>query len=398
MIKQILQPKNACVLIIDDDADVLDMIDSAMKDYGCDVIKTTSASDGIALAEAALPDLILLDITMPEMDGYQVCKQLKMHSKLRDIPVIFLSGLDATDVKVKAFQAGGVDYVTKPFQIPELQARVGTHLSLCSLTYKLEFHKMAEEKVRDVLEAQQATIFALAKLAEHRDCDTGAHLERVRNYSRLLAEQLYHDSSYSPQLSGEFVQCIQFAAPLHDIGKVAIPDRILLKPGKLSSEEFETMKSHTVIGAETLQVVYNEYAGNIFIGMGIEIALYHHERWDGTGYPDGLVGRNIPLSARITALADFYDALRSNRCYRKGVDHDRVKAMILEGNGTHFDPEVVKAFIVLEYEFRRIMDKKGLKPGFEASLKPAIGFRARTGSQATMNAQTGAMSRADVGM
>jgi putative two-component system response regulator len=355
MVEQTLQLPKACVLIVDDDADILALLASAMGDYGCDVIKTISASEGMALAEATPPDLILLDISMPEMDGYQVCKLLKVNSKLRDIPVIFMSGLDSTDVKVRAFQAGGVDYITKPFQIPELLARVGTHLNLCSLRYKLELHKMVEEKVRDVMEAQQATIFALAKLAEHRDCDTGAHLERVRIYCRLLAEQLYRDSSYSSQLSEEFVQCIQFASPLHDIGKVAIPDKILLKPGKLSDEEFETMKNHTIFGADTLQVVYNEYAGNIFIGMGIEIALYHHERWDGNGYPDGLVGRNIPLSARITALADFYDALCSDRCYRKGFDHDSVKAMILEGDGTHFDPEVVKAFMFLEDEFSRIM-------------------------------------------
>jgi putative two-component system response regulator len=363
MVEQTLQPQKACVLVVDDDTDVLAMLDSAIKDYGYDVIKALSGPEGMALAEATPPDLILLDIGMPGMDGYQVCKQLKLNSKLKDIPVIFMSGMDSTDVKVKAFQAGGVDYVTKPFQLPELQARVGTHLNLCSLRYKLEFHKMVGEKVKDVLEAQQATIFALAKLAEHRDCDTGVHLERVKNYCSLIAEQLYRDSPYSSQLSEDFVQCIQFAAPLHDIGKVAIPDSILLKPGKLNDEEFELMKTHAVVGAETLQVVYNKYAGNIFIGMGIEIALYHHERWDGSGYPDGLVGRNIPLSARITALADFYDALCSDRCYRKGFDHDCVKSMILERDGTHFDPEVVKAFIVLEDEFRQIMGTQVLEIG-----------------------------------
>jgi len=363
MIEQILQPQKASVLIVDDDADILAVLDSAIKDYGCDVIKTLSASQVMALAEATSPDLILLDISMPEMDGYQVCKLLKLNSKLKDIPVIFMSGLDSTDVKVRAFQAGGVDYITKPFRIPELQARVGTHLNLCSLSYKLEFQKMVQEKVKEILEAQQATIFALAKLAEHRDCDTGAHLERVRDYCRLLAEQLYRDSSYSSQLSDEFVQCIQFASPLHDVGKVAIPDRILLKPGKLSDEEFEMMKNHTIVGAETLQVVYNEYAGNSFIGMGIEIALYHHERWDGNGYPDGLVGGNIPLSARITALADFYDALCSDRCYRKALDHDSIKTMILEGSGTHFDPEVVKAFIVLQDEFKHTMNEQAVGVG-----------------------------------
>jgi len=357
MVEQALQPQKARILIVDDDPNVLAVLDETMQQYGCDALKALSGVEALAVAEITRPDLILLDIGMPEMNGYQVCERLKLNARLKDIPVIFMSGLDSANIKVKAFQAGGVDYVTKPFQFPELQARVGTHLNLCSLRYKLEFHKMVEEKVKEVSEAQQATIFALAKLAEYRDGDTGTHLERVREYCRLLAEQLFQDSSYSSNITQEFVECIQYASPLHDIGKVAIPDSILLKPGKLTIEEFEVMKSHTVVGAENLQVVYNKYAENIFIGMGIEIALYHHERWDGTGYPDGLIGKNIPLSARITALADFYDALRSDRCYRAGFDHDYVKTLIVESDGTHFDPEIVKAFVVLEDEFRLIMDK-----------------------------------------
>jgi len=164
------------------------------------------------------------------------------------------------------------------------------------------------------------------------------------------------DSPYAAQIPPEFVECIHHASPLHDIGKVAIPDSILLKPYKLNPAEFEVMKSHTVIGGENMQLVYNRYSGNAFIGMGIEIALYHHERWDGTGYPDGLAGRNIPLSARIMSLADFYDALRSDRCYRKGLSHDEVRVMIQEGSGTHFDPVLVQAFLSLEDEFRHVQD------------------------------------------
>jgi len=208
--------------------------------------------------------------------------------------------------------------------------------------------------VREISDAQQATIFALAKLAEQRDEDTGRHLERVREFCRLLAERLGDGSPYSHYITPEFVDCIQHASPLHDIGKVAIPDRILLKPGPLNPEEFEIMKTHTVLGAENLQQVYNLYSGNTFIGMGIEIALYHHERWNGTGYPDGLVGRNIPLPARIMAVADFYDALRSDRCYRKGYGHEKVRMMLLQGDGTHFDPELVKAFLSLEEQFQDI--------------------------------------------
>jgi putative two-component system response regulator len=224
------------------------------------------------------------------------------------------------------------------------------------LRNKLEYQKLVEMKVREVSDAQQATIFALAKLAEQRDDDTGAHLERVREYCNILAKQLAQGSPFADQISDVFIDCIQHSSPLHDIGKVAIPDSILLKPGKLTAEEFEIMKSHTVIGAENMQTVYNKYADNPFIGMGIEIALYHHERWDGRGYPDGLIGKNIPLSARIMAVADCYDALRSDRCYRKGFEHDKVKEMLLEENGTHFDPEVIKAFLATEERFCHIME------------------------------------------
>ena len=238
-----------------------------------------------------------------------------------------------------------------------MRARIITHINLSTLRNKLEFQKLVEKNVREVSEAQQATIFALAKLAEQRDDDTGAHLERVRDYCKMLAQQLAQVSPYADHISEVFIDCIQHASPLHDIGKVAIPDRVLLKPGKLTPEEFEIMKTHTIIGAENMQTVFNKYADNPFIGMGIEIALYHHERWDGTGYPDGLIGKNIPLSARIMAVADCYDALRSNRCYRKGFDHETVKEMLLEEEGTHFDPEIIKAFIALEDEFSHIMEK-----------------------------------------
>lgn len=306
-------------------------------------------------AEKEPPDLILLDITMPDMDGFQVCERLKQNPRLKDIPVIFLSALDATEDKLRGFRAGGVDYITKPFHSEEIQARVNTHLSLSALRNRLEYQKLVEKEVRELAEAQQATIFALAKLAEQRDDDTGAHLERVREYCKLLAQQLCEHSPYADHISVTFVECIQHASPLHDIGKVAIPDSILKKPGKLTSEEFEIMKTHTVIGAENMQTVFNRYAHNHFIGMGIEIALYHHERWDGTGYPDGLVGRNIPLSARIMAVADCYDAIRSNRCYRKGLDHEKVKNILLEESGSHFDPEVINAFIALEERFSHIM-------------------------------------------
>jgi putative two-component system response regulator len=194
-------------------------------------------------------------------------------------------------------------------------------------------------------------------LAEARDDDTGKHLERVRTLCRILAENLKTDSLYSASILPDFVDTIKHAAPLHDIGKVAIPDNILLKPGKFTPDEIEIIQTHTITGAEYLQDVYNNYPNNVIIGMGIEIALYHHERWDGSGYPDGLVGSNIPLSARIMAVVDVYDALRSDRCYRKGFPHQKVIEMILEESGTHFDPEVCKSFVAAEEKFEAVFNE-----------------------------------------
>jgi putative two-component system response regulator len=353
---QVQQAGKARIIVVDDDPDVLTVLKHLLMHHGHEVTVYTSGPVALAAVKSEHPDLILLDISMPEMDGLELCRLLKQDPECSDIPVIFLSGLNATQDKVRGFQAGGVDYIAKPFQSEEVQARVTTHLRLSDLRHKLEYQKLVEKKVREVSEAQQATIFTLAKLAELRDDDTGAHLERVRDYCELLAKQLGDDSPYADHISPEFIDCIQHASPLHDIGKVAIPDRILLKPGKLTSEEFEIMKTHAVIGAENMQTVFNRYADNPFIGMGIEIALYHHERWDGGGYPDGLVGKNIPLSARIMAVADCYDAIRSNRCYRQGLEHDKVKNILLEESGSHFDPEVIKAFLMLEDRFNHIIE------------------------------------------
>ena len=350
------QPRKPKVMVVDDSPQILALLEDLLPYRGYEVL---ALPNGVLALEAALkspPDLILLDVNMPEMDGFQFCEQIKQKNKLREIPVIFMSGLNSTKDKVRGLNLGGVDYITKPFQPEEMLARIETHLNLYSLRNRLEIQKQVEDKIREISEAQSATIFALAKLAECRDEDTGTHLERVREFCRILAKKLAEDSPYMTSITEEFIECIQHAAPLHDIGKVAIPDNILLKPGKLSYEEMEKMKSHSVIGAENMQLVYNNYSGNAFIGMGIEIALYHHERFDGTGYPDGLVGRNIPLSARIVALADVYDALRSDRCYRKGFDHERAKSMILEESGSHFDPIIVRAFLGLEDEFRQIMN------------------------------------------
>lgn len=348
------QQNNRRILVLEDDLGVLSSIECMLTEHGYNVFPFTSSSEVMHAVSEKQPDLILLDIALSGIDGYQVCEMLKQSQAHRDIPIIFMSGMNSIEDKVRGFEAGGVDYITKPFHSVEVLARIKTHLNLSSLRNRVKYQNLVESNFRKVSESQHATIFALAKLAEQRDDDTGAHLQRVRYYCAQLAQQLALDSPYAGKISKEFIDCIQHASPLHDIGKVAIPDRVLLKQGKLTPEEFEIMKTHAVIGAENLQSVFDEYSDNPFIGMGIEIALYHHERWDGTGYPDGLIGRNIPLSARIMAVADCYDALRSNRCYRKGFDHETVKRMLLEEDGTHFDPEVIRAFLSIEEKFRVI--------------------------------------------
>ena len=357
MVESFMHHDNARIMVVDDVPEILALLTSMLSRSGYRVVTCASGAEALAAVASNPPELILLDILMPEMDGFQVCETLQRNPKLKDIPVIFTSGLDDTENKVKAFRMGGVDYITKPFHLEELEARVWTQIRLHMLKRSIAAQQLNEEKIRALLVAQQATIFALAKLAEYRDEDTGTHLERVREYCRLLAAKLLESSHYASTLSADFVECIYHASPLHDIGKVAIPDGILLKPGKLTSEEFAIIMKHPIVGGEYLQDVYNNYSSNVFIGMGIEIALYHHERWDGKGYPDGLLGKNIPLSARIMAVADCYDALRADRCYRKGFPHPQVKEMIMSESGSHFDPEVCQAFLSLEVEFESIMEK-----------------------------------------
>ncbi len=347
-------PRNPRIVIIDDEPTVLKVLESILDDRNWETNAFLDSTTALASIEENPPDLILLDILMPEMNGYQLCEHLKQTGV--KTPVIFISGSGGQEDKIRGFQAGGVDYITKPFHYQEVLARVEVHLSLRSMAETIQLQMTVEKKILEISQAQHATIFALAKLAENRDEDTGAHLERVQEYCRELAEYLKSNSTHSEQITPEFIDCLYHSSTLHDIGKVAMPDIILLKPGKLTTDEFEIMKTHTVIGGSNMQTVYNRYPDNAFIGMGIEIALYHHERWDGNGYPDGLSGVNIPLSARIMALADVYDALCSDRCYRKALDHERVRDMIVQESGRQFDPEIVTAFLELEMNFKKIRD------------------------------------------
>jgi putative two-component system response regulator len=347
------------VLVVDDAHDNLRLLSTLLKRGGLVPRPVDSGKKALEAAVVDPPDLVLLDIQMPEMSGFEVCQRFMQDERLQNIPIIFISGRQGTDDKVKAFQAGGVDYVSKPFQEQEVLARVWAHIHLKKLREELLYHnKQLEEKVAKQVEvitaSQMATIFALAKLAESRDKGTGQHFERVRIFSKKLALQMRGMGLYKDILTPSFIDNLYQAACLHDIGKVGVPDAILLKPGKVTPEEYEEIKKHSLYGADTLAKVLKHFPENQFLQMGVELARSHHEKWDGTGYPKGLVGKDIPLSGRIIALADYYDALTSIRCYREAFSHEETIQMIYRESGRHFDPDVVKAFRLLDKEFKRI--------------------------------------------
>jgi len=350
------------VLIVDDAPENLRLLAVVLKRGGLVPRPVTSGRLAIEAAVLDPPDLVLLDVSMPEMSGLDVCRWFKRDERLRNIPVIFISGLQGTDDKVEAFRAGGVDYVSKPFQEEEVLARIKTHLHLRRLQVELVSHaqqleQRVAEQVEVVTASQLATIFALAKLAEARDDDTGHHIERVQTFAKLLAVELHKMRLHATQLDDTFIDTLYQTASLHDIGKVGTPDAILLKPGKLTPEEFAEMKKHSAFGADTLATVLKRHPDNEFLRMGVSVARSHHEKWGGGGYPDGLKGAAIPLAARIVALADVYDALSSKRCYRPAFSHEDSRRMIEEGDGTQFDPDVVTAFRSLDDEFRRVRDE-----------------------------------------
>ncbi|MEZ4599756.1 MAG: response regulator [Syntrophotaleaceae bacterium] len=347
------------IMIVDDTPENLHLLTNLLRKAEFRVSAFPQGAMALRAAGQRPPDLILMDICMPGMDGYELCSRFKADTSLREIPIIFISALDDSIDKTRAFQAGGVDYITKPFQIEEVQARVNTHLLLRRAQQRLKDANLSlEQQVADQLQeinrSQLAMIFALAKLSHMRDDDTGLHLERVQGLCRLLARALAKRPGFEDIISDDFITIIYHASPLHDVGKVGIADSILLKQDRLTAEEFAIMKTHTVLGAATLETVFAEYPGNAFLRVGIDIAKYHHERWDGSGYPCGLKGEDIPLSARIMALVDVYEALRARRPYKEPLPHTEAKRIILESCGTSFDPEVVEAFCTVDQEFENL--------------------------------------------
>lgn len=349
------------ILVVDDTPESLRMMQYILESSNFAVDAFSSSLHALAHAVVDPPDLFILDISMPEMDGFELCRRLKTNPLLEAIPVIFISGLIETEEKIRAFSNGGVDYVTKPYRAEEVLARVKTHLKLRFMQQELRRHTnnledLVQEKIQEISDAQLATIIALANLAESRDDATGGHIERTQDFCRALAEQLRQNSVYAGAITDSFINNLYFAAPLHDIGKVGIRDQILLKPGTLTAEEFETMKTHVMIGVKTLESIRGRFPDNDFLNMGIALTRSHHEKWNGHGYPDCLAGEKIPLCARIMAVSDVYDALRSRRPYKQPFSHETSCEIIYDLSGSHFDPVIVKAFREINYELACIRD------------------------------------------
>ncbi|WP_426338415.1 response regulator [Pseudoduganella sp. S-14] len=348
------------VLLVDDSPDNLVLMNDLLKD----LYKVKVANSGEKALRIATtgqpPDVVLLDVMMPGMDGYEVCRRLKANPATREIPIIFLTAKSEVEDEQLGLDLGAVDYITKPISPAITLARVRNHLMLKEhadfLRDQNEFlDQEVRERTREVVAIQDVTILAMASMAETRDSETGNHIRRTQFYVKALAERLKGHPRFSAVLTDSYINLLFKSAPLHDIGKVGIPDRILLKPGRFEPHEFEIMKTHTTLGRAAIEHAERSLGTPMaFLSIAKEIAHSHQEKWDGSGYPEGLAGEAIPVSARLMAVADVYDALISRRVYKNGMPHEQAVQIITEGKGKHFDPDMVDAFIGLQEEFRAI--------------------------------------------
>ncbi|MDF0605197.1 two-component system response regulator [Neisseriaceae bacterium TC5R-5] len=350
------------ILVVDDTPDNLSLMSSLL--HGLYRVKVAPGGPrALQIIESNPPDLILLDVMMPEMDGYEVLRRLRQNPASRDIPVIFLTAKNEVEDETLGLELGAVDYVHKPISPPIVLARVRNHLELKVARdfLKNQNDYLEQEVVRRTRETemvQDVAIWALASLAETRDNETGNHIRRTQYYVKVLAEYLQAHPRFQAYLSPRNIEFMVKSAPLHDIGKVGVPDNILLKPGRLTEDEFEIMKSHARLGKEAIVAAERQLGLEVeFLSFAKEIASTHHEKWDGKGYPDGLKGDDIPISGRLMALADVYDALISKRVYKAAMTHAEAREFIVKNKGSHFDPDVVEAFLQVEQAFQDIAQK-----------------------------------------
>jgi len=346
------------ILIVDDERFYINVLVELLKDtYKLYIAK--SGEQALKRMQDNQPDLILLDIMMPEMDGYQTCLEIKNNPAWVTIPIIFLTGKTDQESEAKAFDYGAVDFISKPITPATVLARIKTHFSLLSSRQLLEQQNhILEEKVRErtrqLESTQDAAIYSLSMLAEARDQETGEHIQRTQQFVKALAKKLQSHPKYSDFLDDSTIEMLFKSAPLHDIGKIAVPDTILKKPGPLSAEETIEMQKHTTYGGDAIKNAEKLSGSSSFLQLAREIAYSHQEKWDGSGYPEGLKQEQIPISARLMAIADVYDALVNKRVYKPAYQHKEAVAYIKQQKGLHFDPDMVDAFVEIEAEFEQI--------------------------------------------
>ncbi|RZI85520.1 MAG: two-component system response regulator [Rubrivivax sp.] len=340
--------KQPTILVVDDAPTNLNLVAGLLnKHYRIKL--ASSGQKALEVAQRTPPDLILLDLMMPEMDGYEVCRRLKADERTRHIPVIFLTAMQDAQDEARGFEVGGADFIHKPMRPAVVQARVRTHLQNKAFQDHLRHSNLSlqtalDDRLIQLDRLRESTLYVMISFAEFRDQETGNHVKRTQEYIRVLATHLWTNGQHGDQLNPHTIELMAKSAPLHDIGKVAIPDHILLKPGKLTAEEFEIMKTHAMKGWEMLRRAAHRMGEDTdFLPYAMEIARSHHEKWDGSGYPDGLAGQAVPLSARLMAVADVYDALISRRPYKEPMSHEAARQFIEQGSGAHFDPEIVRA-------------------------------------------------------
>jgi len=346
------------ILIVEDVPYNIDILLNILKDDYRLLIATNGKQAKQIIKKQAI-DLILMDINLPDINGIRLATDIRTNEESNNIPVIFVSSIEDPDVKSKCFEIGASDYITKPYNQAEIKARIKYHLSMVEANRLLNSQKnILEEMVRtktdEVIKTRDAAINAVSSLVETRDSETSGHINRTKNYVLIIAETLRIMGKYVDVLTPEYIYEIERASPLHDIGKIGIPDHVLLKPGKLTKEEFEIVKQHPVIGYKALASAKKDLGENSFFDIACDIAMYHHEKWNGKGYPSNLKGDEIPLAARIMSLADVYDALTSERIYKEAYDHEKSKEIIIEGSGNQFDPNIVDAFIIAEKLFKKV--------------------------------------------